>query len=73
MGKFLQWIMGVFQILKLKIRGVKISGTSYIVRKHFRIIGNGGRIQIDGRYGGYMTRVYDDLCRNRRDAYWLRV
>ncbi len=46
--------MGVFQILKLKIRGVKISGTSYIVRKHFRIIGNGGRIQIDGRYGGYI-------------------
>lgn len=52
MGKFLWSVLGIFSIIRLRIRGVKISGMTYIVRKHFRVVGDAEKIEIDGRYGG---------------------
>ena len=52
MNRLLWWILGKLSMMRLKIRGVAISGKTYVIRKAFRIIGNAKKIEIDGTYPG---------------------
>lgn len=65
MMDFLLHMLNIFSKIKLRARGIKISGSKIYIRKKFRFIGNPENIEINGREGLYIGQNSMITCSGR--------